>query len=58
MLREQLGMGLCWGSAQGLSHQHQWGHGPEQVFAVAQSHSGLSFVSGADRKPWRTWTER
>lgn len=48
-------------SAVGLSHQPHQGHRcqrPEQVFVVAQSQPELSFVSGADGKPWRAWTER
>lgn len=56
-----LSSGLCLASAVGLSHQPHQGHQchrPEQVFMVAPSHSGLCFVSGADGKPWRTWTER
>lgn len=56
-----LALGLCQASAVGLSHQPHQGHRcqrPEQVFVVAQSQLELSFVSGADGKPWRTWTER
>lgn len=57
----RLALGLCQADAVRLNcqpHQGQRCPRSKQVFTVAQSHSELSFVSGANGKPWRTWTER
>lgn len=49
--------GQCWVWATSPIRKQQC-HRPEQFSTMAQPHSELSFVSGADGEPWRAWTER